>query len=47
VTCDIARDFAAAHRVTDEGRRTQIERIDQLRQIVGEGVVVVALGRLA
>lgn len=39
---DVARHLGAAHRMADEGRVMQVERIRQLRVVIGEGVKVVA-----
>ena len=47
VAADVARDFAAAGRVADVDRVLQIERLDQRREIVGVGVHLVAVPRLA
>ena len=44
---DVARDLAAAGRVTDMDRPLEIEHCRQLREIVGVGVHVVAVPRLA
>ncbi|MCY1369858.1 hypothetical protein D9M69_569160 [compost metagenome] len=39
---DVARDVAAAHREARQDHVFQVERFDQLGDVVGEGVVVVA-----
>ena len=43
VAADIASDLAAAGGVANVDRVLQIERLDQLRQVVGVGVHVVAV----
>src|SRR5205814_9476596 len=46
VVADVTRDLAAAHRVTDQDHVLEVELLDELREIVGEGVHVVAVPRL-
>ncbi|EGJ73767.1 putative bromoperoxidase [Streptomyces sp. Tu6071] len=43
VAADVAGEFAAAHRVRDERDVTQVELRDEVVQVVGEGVEVVAV----
>ena len=47
VAADVAGDFAAAGGVADVDRVLQVERLDQRREVVGVGVHVVAVPRLA
>ena len=47
MAADIAGDFAAAGGVADVDRILEVELLDQLREIVGVGVHVVAVPRLA
>ena len=47
MAADVAGDFAAAGRVADMDRVLQVERFDELRQVVGVGVHVVAVPGLA
>ena len=42
VAADIARDFAAAHRETDQREVMQFQLHHELVQVLGEGVVIVA-----
>ena len=44
---DVARDLAAARRMSDVDRVSQVERGRQLGEVVGVGVHVVAVPRLA
>ena len=47
VAANVAGDFAAAHRVTDEDRVFQIKLVDQLREVIGECIIFVAIPWLA
>ena len=47
VPADVARDLTAAGRMADEDRVVQVELLDELPEIVGVGVHVVAGPRLA
>ena len=47
VAADVAGDFAAAGRVADVDGVLQVERFDELREVVGVGVHVVAVPGLA
>ena len=47
VAPDVAGDLSAASRVADQGCAVQVQRFDECRQVVGVGVHVVAIPRLA
>jgi hypothetical protein len=47
VTPNITRDLAAARRVADVDRVLQVERFDELREVVGVRAHVVAIPGLA
>ena len=47
MAADVARHFAAARRVAHERGARQVQRVDQGGQVVGIGIHVVALERLA
>ena len=47
MAADVASDFAAARGVADMDRVLQVERLDELGKVVGIGVEVVAVPRLA
>ena len=47
MAADVAGDFAAAGRVADQDRVVQVERLDELGEVVGVGVQVVAVPGLA
>ena len=47
MAADVAGDLAAAGGVADQDGVVQVERLDQLREVVGVGVHVVAVPRLA
>jgi hypothetical protein len=44
---DVAADVAATHGEAHQGHLAQVEVFDQLGDVIGEGVVVVAAPRLA
>ncbi|MNT16126.1 hypothetical protein D3C72_1512150 [compost metagenome] len=47
MAADIARHFAAARRMADQGRALDVERVEQGGQVVGVGIHVIALPWLA
>jgi hypothetical protein len=47
VAADVAGHFAAAGEVVDEDRVMQVERLEECTEVVGVGVEVVAVPRLA
>jgi hypothetical protein len=47
VAADVARDLAAAGGMADQGRVSQIGRLEHCGEVVGVAVHVVVLGRLA
>src|ERR1035437_4687288 len=47
VAADIAGNFAAAHRMADVDRVLHVERFDERREVIGEGVHIVAAPGLA
>ena len=47
VGAKVARHLAAAHGKSDQGGVTKVELGKQVVQVLGEGVVIVAEGRLA
>ena len=47
MAADVAGDLAAAGGVTDEDRVVQVECLDELGEVIGVGVQVVAVPRLA